>query len=210
MHVADGILSGPVIVAGFAGTAVLAAFTLRKMDLEEIPKVSVITSAFFIASLIHIPIGPASIHLLLNGLVGVILGFRAFPAIMLAIVLQAILFGHGGVTVIGVNSVMLGGGALAAYGIWQLRHYFSFKQSEVLFAGMAGATGTLASGILLSTALITTGEAFIATAGLVLAYHIPVMVIEAIVAGVCVGFLQRVKPQILAGHRPIPSVMPTP
>lgn len=209
MHVADGILSGPVIIAGFAGTAALAALTLRNMDLEEIPKVSVITSAFFIASLIHIPIGPSSIHLLLNGLVGVILGFRAFPAIMLAIVLQAILFGHGGVTVIGVNSLMLGGGALAAYGIWQLRHWFSFSQNEIVFAGLAGATGTIVSGILLSTALITTGEAFIATAGLVLAYHIPVMVIEAIVAGVCVGFLKRVKPQILAGQRVIKPIVPT-
>lgn len=204
MHVSDGILSGPVITAGFIGTVAIAALTLRKMDLEEIPKISVATSAFFVASLIHIPIGPSSVHLLLNGLVGVILGWRAFPAILLGIILQAILFGHGGVTVIGVNTVMLGGGALCAYLVWQLRHQFHFKRNEVVFGFLGGATGTIASGIILSLALITTGEAFTATAALVLGYHVPVMVIEGLVAGACAGFLMKVKPELLSGQTAIP------
>ena len=107
MHIADGILSAPVLAAGFGGTVVIAAATMRKMDLDEIPKVSVMAAVFFVANLIHIPIGPTSIHFILNGLVGVILGPRAFAAIMLGVILQAFLFGFGGVTVIGVNCVML-------------------------------------------------------------------------------------------------------
>lgn len=202
MHVSDGILSGPVITAGFVGTAIVAALTLRKMDLEEIPKISVATSAFFVASLIHIPVGPSSVHLLLNGLIGVILGWRAFPAILLGIILQAILFGHGGVTVIGVNTLMLGGGALAGYMVWQLRHKFSFKKNEVVFGFLGAATGTIVSGIILSLALITTGEAFTATAGLVLGYHIPIMIIEGLVAAACVNFLMKVKPELLSGYQP--------
>ena len=31
MHISDGVLSGPVITAGFVGAAILAAATLRKM-----------------------------------------------------------------------------------------------------------------------------------------------------------------------------------
>ncbi len=200
MHVSDGILSGPVITAGFIGTIAIAALTLRKMDLEEIPKISVATSAFFVASLIHIPVGPSSVHLLLNGLVGIMLGWRAFPAVLLGIILQAILFGHGGVTVIGVNTLMLGGGALCAYMVWQLRHHVRFKKKEVVFGFLGGATGTIASGLMLSLALITTGEAFTATAGLILAYHIPVMLIEGIIAGACVAFLLKVKPELLSGQ----------
>jgi len=203
MHVSDGILSGPVMAVGFAGAVVVAAATLRKMDLEEIPKISVATSVFFVASLIHIPVGPSSVHLLLNGLVGIILGWRAFPAILLGIILQAILFGHGGVTVIGVNTVMLGGGALFAYGIWQLRHRFNFKNNQMVFGFLGGASATIFSGVILSLALITTGEAFFATAGLILAYHIPVMLIEGVVAAACVNFLLKAKPEILAGHIPI-------
>src|SRR3989337_1599163 len=96
MHIADGILSAPVLAAGFGGTAILTAVTMRKMGHEEIPKVSVMSAVFFVVNLIHIPIGPTSIHFIMNGLVGVILGKRAFPAIMLGVILQAFLFGFWG------------------------------------------------------------------------------------------------------------------
>ncbi len=200
MHISDGILSGPVLAAGFVGTAVIAGLTLRNMDMEEIPKVSVITAVFFVASLIHVPVGPSSVHLILNGLVGVVLGWRAFPAIMLGVILQAILFGHGGVSVIGANCVMLGGGALAAYGVWQLRHWFSLERKEVIFGALAGGSATLVSGMVLSLALVTTGEQFLVMAGAALAAHIPVMIIEAVVVGAAAGFLAKVRPHILAGN----------
>jgi len=210
MHISDGILSAPVLTAGFVGTVAVAAYTLRKLDLDDIPKVSVITSVFFVASLIHVPIGPSSIHLILNGLVGVVLGMRAFPAIMLGIILQTILFGHGGVTVIGVNTVMLGGGGLLAYAVWQLRHRFDLKKKEMVFGALAGATGIFSSGIVLALSLVTTGEEFIATAGYTLAAHIPVMIIEALVVGACAAFLVKVKPDALAGQLPVPPATTKP
>ena len=200
MHISDGVLNAPVLAAGFAGTALLAAATLRKMDLEEIPKVSVITAVFFVASLIKFPVGPTSIHLILNGLVGVVLGWRAFPAILLGLILQAILFGHGGVSVIGVNAIMLGGGALIAYMVWQLRHYVNISKKEIVFGALAGAVGVACSGIVLAVALLTTGEAFLGTVYYVLAAHIPIIIIEAAVVGSSAGFLYRVKPEILAGR----------
>ena len=160
-----------------------------------------ITSVFFVASLIKVPVGPASVHLILNGLVGIVLGWRAFPAIMLGIILQAIIFGHGGVTVIGVNTLMLGGGALVAYGVWQLRHRFHLRQRELVFGALAGAAGTISSGLVLALALVTTGEAFHAIAATVLAAHIPIMLIEAAVVGACAEFLQRIKPDVLAGQQ---------
>jgi len=201
MHISEGILTTPVWLAGYAGTAVLAAVTMRKLDMEEVPKISVITAVFFIASLIKVPLGPASIHLILNGLVGVVLGWRAFAAIMLGIILQAIIFGHGGITVIGINSLMLGGGALIAYMVWQQRHRFSFKKRELVFGALAGAAGTISSGLVLAGALITTGEEFYAIAATVLAAHVPIMLIEAAVVGSSAAFLYKTKPDILAGRR---------
>ncbi len=201
MHISEGILAGPVLATGFAGTIAIAALSMRNMDMEEVPKVSVITAVFFVASLIHVPVGVSSVHLILNGLVGVVLGVRAFPAVMLGVILQAILFGHGGVSVIGINSLMLGGGALAAYGVWQLRHHFKLAKREVIFGALAGGTGLLFSGLVLSLALLTKGEAFFVTAGAALAAHVPVMIVEAVVVGACAGFLLRVKPDVLAGHR---------
>jgi len=58
---------------------------------------------FFVASLIHIRVYPTSVHLLLNGLVGIVLGLRAALAIPLGIFLQAVLVQHGGFTTLGVN-----------------------------------------------------------------------------------------------------------
>jgi len=210
MHVADGILSGPVLAVGFVGTIAVAAYTLRKVDLEDIPKISVVTSAFFVASFIHIPIGVSSLHLILNGLIGIMLGLKAFPAILLGVTLQAILFGHGGVSVIGVNALMLGGGALCAYGIWQLRHSITLPKLDhnkniIAFGGLAGATGIITSGFVLALALFTTGEAFWAMAGVAFAVHIPLMLIEGAVAATCVAFLLRIKPDILSGYQAVTS-----
>jgi cobalt/nickel transport system permease protein len=39
-----------------------------------------------VASLIHVPIGPSNAHLILNGLVGLLLGWGAFPAILVALI----------------------------------------------------------------------------------------------------------------------------
>jgi len=201
MHIADGILSMPVLAAGFGGTAILAAVTMRKMGHEEIPKVSVMSALFFVVNFIHIPIGPASIHLIMNGLAGIILGKRAFPAIMLGVILQAFLFGFGGVTVIGVNCVMLGGGALIAYFIWQLRHLFPLgDRLEMIFGALAGAAGILVSGVILALAVSLAGEEFWATADMVLVAHIPALIIEAIVVGACASFLKKTKPDLLAGQ----------
>ncbi len=202
MHIADGIVSGSVIGAGFAGMAVIAAATMRNIEMDEIPKLSVATAVFFVASFIHIPLGVASIHLILNGLVGMILGKRAFVAIMIGVVLQSF-FGFGGMTVIGVNAVMLGGGALLAYGIWQLRHYVTMPNKEVVFGALAGALGLFFSGCILALALVTTGDAFVAAAKLVLGYHLFLMVLEGAVTGACAGFLAKAAPHLLAGQRKV-------
>src|SRR5690606_4064212 len=130
---------------------------------------------------------------ILNGLVAIVLGWRAFSAIMLGIILQAIIFGHGGVTVIGINTLMLGGGALVAYVVWQQRHRFSFARKEFIFGALAGAIATISSGIVLALSLLSTGEAFMAVAVAVLLAHIPIMLIEAGVVGACAEFLHRVK-----------------
>ena len=200
MHIADGIVSAPVLATGFGITALMAAATMRNIDTDEIPKISVATAVFFVANFIHVPLGVVSIHLILNGLVGILLGKRAFAAIMLGVILQSF-FGFGGLSVIGINSVMLGGGALCAYGIWQLRHKTSMKNKEVIFGALGGALAIFFSGCILALALITTGEAFVDTATLVMNWHVVLMLLEGAVTGACVGFLAKAKPDLLAGQK---------
>ena len=90
MHISEGVLSAPVVVTGMALTAVGTAIGLKKVDYARIAQVAILSPAFFVASLVHVPIGPANVHLILNGLMGVFLGWVAFPAILVGLILQAL------------------------------------------------------------------------------------------------------------------------
>ncbi|MDS4073704.1 MAG: energy-coupling factor ABC transporter permease, partial [Defluviicoccus sp.] len=99
-HIPDGVLSAPVLIGAAAATAVGVAIALKRLDSERIPQTAVLTAVFFVASLVHIPIGPTSVHPLLSGLMGLVLGWAAVPAVLVGLVLQAAFFGFGGITVL--------------------------------------------------------------------------------------------------------------
>jgi len=120
VHISDGLLARPWWLGGLALMAALMAMGAWRVRDEEIPRIAVLTSAFFIASLIHVRVGPTSVHLLLNGLIGVVLGWRAAVAIPVAVFLQAVLFGHGGFTAIGINSCIMIVPALMAGHLFRL------------------------------------------------------------------------------------------
>ena len=105
MHISEGVLSPPVLIAGGGLAAAGVAYALKKTDYDRVPQVGIVSAAFFVASLIHVPIGPASVHLVLNGLTGLLLGWAAVPAILVALFLQGIIFQFGGLTTLGVNTL---------------------------------------------------------------------------------------------------------
>ncbi|MBW1991538.1 MAG: cobalt transporter CbiM [Deltaproteobacteria bacterium] len=197
MHIADGVLPLASIAAGWAGTGVAAGLTLRKVPFEALPKAAVMTSAFFVASLIHVPLGPTSIHLTLNGLVGIVLGPLAFPAILVGLILQALLFQHGGVLTIGVNTLMMGLPALMAYKIFDVACRFNFRHREAVAGFLAGALSIFFSGLFLALWLVTAGREFLAIAKLALAAFLPLMVVEGLVCAAVAAFLAKVKPEML-------------
>jgi cobalt/nickel transport system permease protein len=199
MHISDGVLSGPVCIGSYAITAIITAAVSRKINAENIPKVAVMTSVFFVGSLVHIPIGPTSVHLVLNGLVGIILGPAAFVSILLGLILQALLFQHGGITTVGANSLMMGVPAILAFRIFNLHRRFHFNSKEAIFAGFAGACGILFGILVLAVFLVTTGDEFTGVAKYAALAHLPVIVIEGLVSGFVVSFLHKVKPEILKG-----------
>lgn len=197
MHIADGVLPVSSLAAGWAGTVVLTGLTLRKVPPEELPKAAVMTAGFFVASLIHVPLGPTSVHLILNGLVGIVLGWAAFPAILVGLVLQALLFQHGGLLTLGANAVMLGAPALVAYKVFGIRSLFQFRRREAVAGFLAGASAILLSGVILALWLATAGREFWTIARVALVAHLPLMVLEGLVGAAAAVFLGKVKPEIL-------------
>lgn len=122
VHLSDGLLQPSWLAAGFALAAVLAFIGAFRIREEDIPQTAVLAAAFFVASTIHVPVGPTSTHLLLNGLLGVILGRRAALAILVGLTLQALLFGHGGYSTIGVNTCVMALPAFAVGAIFSVLH----------------------------------------------------------------------------------------
>ena len=107
MHISDGGLSTAVCAVGYAASAVGIAFAVKGTKEEDIPKISLMAGTFFAISLIMIPIPPSSVHPLMCGLIGIIVGRRAPLAFFPALLLQALLFQHGGITTLGANTLML-------------------------------------------------------------------------------------------------------
>lgn len=212
MHISEGILPAKICIGGYAITGLITWYSLRQINRqsnpsEGIPKAALLTAAFFVASGIHIPIPPASVHLVLNGLLGAVLGWYGFPAILVGLLFQGIMFGHGGLTTLGVNAIIMGVPALISAFIFHHRYQFGkpFNKTFLLnlFAFLAGMLGVgLASLLFFSIVITNLPSGFdnqtekAAIYGLMFA-HIPLMVIEGLFTAMVVTFLQRVKPEIL-------------
>lgn len=205
MHISDGVLPAQVVAAGWVLTILLLAATIglsnKKGNIsEQIPKLSVVTGAFFAASLINVPVPPTSVHLILNGLVGVMLGLLAFPSIFVGLTLQALLFQHGGVTTIGINTLNMGVPALLACGIFRAGAKKGILKRGVfggVLGALSGGTAVILGTIFLALSLFSAGEAFTSVAKVVAASHIPIIIIEAVITGAAVSFLAKVKPELL-------------
>lgn len=198
MHISEGVLSAPVLGIGAAVAVAGLALGLRGLDEKNIVMCGVMSAAFFVASLIHVPIGIASAHLLLAGLCGILLGWGAFPAIFTALLLQALLFQYGGITTLGVNAATMGSAAVGAWYIFRAMLRILPGRWGLLAAAFCGGfCGVLISAILTASALAFTTEGFRAAAAALLLAHLPVMAAEGLISMLAVGFISRVKPGML-------------
>ena len=201
MHISEGILSPSVLLTGGVLAVGGVAVGLKRLDYKEIPSAGVLSAAFFVAALIHLPIGPVSAHLTLNGLVGLILGWKAFPTILVGVTLQALLFQFGGLTTLGVNTLNMALPAIMCHCAFNWGKKISTRRVVLtLTAFVCGCMGVFSSGVLVGISLYLTGEAFLPAAKLVVAIHLPVMVVEGLLTAACVVFLHKVRPELLEGR----------
>jgi cobalt/nickel transport system permease protein len=187
----------PVLVTGFACAVAGVAIGVKKMDTDNMPKIAVLSAAFFVASLIHVPVGFVSVHLVLNGLVGILLGWAAFPAIMVALALQALLFQFGGITTLGINTFNMAFPAVVCFFLFRNMIISGDKIKTIIAGCMGGILAIALSAVLVALSLAYTDRAFFTPAKVILAAHIPVMIVEGIITSFCVVFLKTVKPELM-------------
>ena len=197
MHLADGVLSLPVAVAAYVGAGALVAYSLKGVQEEEIPMISLMTGGFFAISLISIPVGPSTVHPILGGLLGVILGRRAPLAFFVGLLLQAILFQHGGLSTLGANTLMLALPALLVHKLFLGIQKRSVFMGGALAGGLA-ITGTLV--LLISFLLFSDqrfAEGFFSVINLLAVGHLPLIAVEGLITGYAVKFLYNARPGML-------------
>jgi len=201
MHIVDGALSAPVLITGAALTAGGIALGLRQLDVERIPTAGVLSASFFVASLVHVPLGPSSVHLILNGLAGLILGWAAFPALFVALLLQTVFFGFGGLTVLGVNAFNIAFPAVLTGMIFAPLIAHAGRAVGLVWAGIGGAFSIAGTTLCVALSLGFSGEEFIPAAKLVFFAHLPVMAIEAFLTAAAICLVRQVKPELLTTMR---------
>lgn len=199
MHIADGIVSIPILITGSTLAAAGVAIGLAKTSHEQIPRVAVLSAAFFVASLIHVPVGPGQAHLILNGLTAIILGWAVFPALLIGLLLQAILFGYGGVTVIGVNTLNMALPGIICYYLLGGIIRKNTSRPIIFAAGFAvGALAISGSAAMIASTLYFTNQEFMPVAGAIIVAHLPIIIVEGILSGATLTFLKKVQPRIFS------------
>jgi cobalt/nickel transport system permease protein len=192
MHIADGILPASVCVAAqvvaWAGVSIAG----RKLEPKEVSKMGLLASAAFVTSLVQFPVAATSVHLGLFGLLGVLLGRRAFPVVFAALLFQTLLFQHGGLLTLGVNALNMGAGAMAGWAIWRLA---GVPEGPRAFA--AGFAGALLPAVLMAAefAAVDYGRGLY----FLVALYAPVAAAEGAITMAAVVFFRRTRPEILSG-----------
>lgn len=184
MHLSEGVLHTPTLVVGYVLAIVGIVIGLKKVEEKKLPLVALFSAAFFVAGTIHIPVGVGSVHLVLNGIAGLFLGWAVFPAFLIALILQLLLFSFGGFSVLGVNLCIMTLPAVAVH--YLLKPYFveniSNKRLGVI-GGLSGVIGVGGAAILASVVLaLDGGSTYSHLITLLLISHLPVFVVDSLIS----------------------------
>ncbi|MBR1671848.1 MAG: cobalt transporter CbiM [Fretibacterium sp.] len=207
MHISEGVLSPAALAAGWAVAGMGTAVGLRRLEPERTVRVALLSSAFFLASLINVRVGPGSTHLALIAPVGLVLGWAAFPAILTALLLQAMLFHFGGLLVLVPNTADMAVPAVAVYLLFSgplCRARTSGAAAALSF--FAGALAVLLGALGVGLFLGLSDGNLLDAAKVLFAAHVPLALIEGAVTAFMVTWLRRAAPDFLerssGGQRP--------
>lgn len=199
MHLSDGVLSMPAVVVTTAIAGGMLVKSFKDIKEDEIPKISLMTATFFTFALISFPVGPSSVHPLLGGLIGIMLGTKSTIAIFIGLLLQAVIFQHGGLTTLGMNTIMVSIPALISYGVFS--KLMGKRKNITLSAGLAGVTSVVMTVLILILVLFfsssTYGEGFLSVINILILGHIPLAIGEGILTSIVIGFIYKARPNVL-------------
>ncbi len=226
MHIPDGYLSPSTCAVAYASAAPFWYVALQKVKRQLhtrfVPLISVFSAFSFVIMMFNLPLpGGTTGHATGVGLASVVLGpWAGMLAISVALVIQAIFFGDGGITAIGANCFNIAiVGSLTASLVYRLVAGTAAMGStrRLMAAGLAGYFGINAAALLTAIEFGLQPMLFRDAAGTPLyapyplSIAVPAMMIghltfagfaEFLVSIGVVSYLQRTDPMLLAREAP--------
>jgi len=226
VHIPDGYLSPATCAVGFAVTvpmwAVASQRVKKTVKTRQVPLLALLSAMCFLIMMFNVPIPDGTTaHAVGGALVAVLLGpWAALIAVSVALAFQALLFGDGGVLAYGVNVFNMGIVLpFVAYGVYKLLAGRSTLTSprRALAAGVGGYIGINAAALCCGIELGIQPTLFHNADGqpLYSPYHlsqsVPAMllahlavagVVEAVLTGGVVAYLQRANVPLLRINHP--------
>src|SRR5580693_5031800 len=147
MHIPDGYLSPSTCACLFGAASPFWFVALKRvkqmLNTRMIPLLSVFAAFSFVIMMFNLPLpGGTTGHAVGMGVASIVLGpWASIVAISVALAIQAIFFGDGGVTAIGANCFNMAiAGSLVAYAVYRIlaRGAAIGSRRRVIAAGMAG------------------------------------------------------------------------
>lgn len=221
MHIPDGYLSPATCAATYAAALpfwyVAMERVKRLLQSRLVPLVAVVSAFSFVIMMFNLPIpGGTSAHAAGMGVAAIVLGpWPAILAVSIALLIQAVFFGDGGITALGANCFNMAiVGTFVAYAAYRLIAAGASVDSprRVVAAAIGGYLAINAAALLTAIELglqpllfhDATGAPLYAPYPLAIALpammaaHLTVAgAAEAIVTGGIVAYLQRANPALL-------------
>lgn len=195
MHISDGVLPLEVTVIISTISIIALYISIKSMDDDKITLISAMSAMFFISTFIHIPLGITQIHLLLVGVIGIFIGWSAFLAILISLILQALLLGYGGIVSLGVNLFIMAMPAIIVFYFY--RGNFYKKLNDKLGFFLIGFLGAFFSTLFLILILYFAKEEYEYAALSILGVNSFSMIIEGVVSMFLLLFIKKSYPKLL-------------
>jgi len=156
MHIPDGYLGPQTYVPLFGVSFVFMSVALKKLKKElstkHVPYLAMAAAFSFLIQMFNIPIpGGTTGHAVGAGIIALLLGpWTAVIAVSVVLIIQAVVFGDGGITAIGANCFNMAVTIpFVSYGVFKLVNRLSSTQSRMSVAAfLSGYAGLTVSALL--------------------------------------------------------------
>jgi len=209
MHMSDGLLNAPtaVLFALVAAAGLGLALVRARADLDErtAPMAGLVAAFVFAAQMINFPVLPGVSGHLLGGALAAVLAGPWVGALCVSIVLvvQALLFADGGLTMLGANitNMALIGTAVGFLVAWALRRFAARGRAQlVVVAFVAAFVNTVAAsgGFVLEYAIGgAAGYGLATTAAAIVGVHCLIGIGEGLITAITVGAVASARPDLV-------------